>query len=363
MVSLWNGYQTWTMQSVLSDRVQDRKVRQLNAALSAEDIVSTVLEEAGFPTFLRKRVFVAQDNHNREIDVVAITDRILVIEVKNWTGSVWRNGHRWFQLPYKAQRPLEFEDIFSEATYKADALRRHLENDHKIFMQAEAAVVPILIFTHPLVKLDPNTVKNIPGVYSLQSFKQYIETVRPTGGIVNKKQSWGSWLVSFVPRFGAKDLLTRETCDQIEHALSKVRTWDTVVLHNGTMMHGDVVAVECPSACCAYQRYHLSGIKLTWSKPNAVGLLTSLWAGTAGQVELELVEAKKQAKKKEARPRNARGNIEFPILVEKRKEEMRNIDRVVVKRAGSASMEPIPLSTIRSIELSQHLCATPILGS
>lgn len=358
------------MQSVLTELEQDQKVRTLNNALSAEERVAKVIEEeSGFPVFLRKRVFVAQDNHNREIDVVCIADRILAIEVKNWTGSVWRNDYRWFQLPFRAQRPLEFEDIFAEARHKAEALKKHLENDHKILLQGEDGtpaskmVLPVLIFTHPQVKLDPNTIANMEGVFTLESFRAYIGSL--PHAVKRSQQSWGEWMLSKVPQLWPTSMSRRQAMlpadvkDQVESALGKVRTWDTVTLHNGTLIHGDVVSIDCPSASSSYARHHIVNICLTWSTGGVVGLAGSLWNGTAGVVTLELVDAKRQGKRNESKPRDAQGNIVFPIIMPKAKTDMRNIDRIVVKRAGTPNGEPIPLSTIRSIELSQHVQIAP----
>jgi hypothetical protein len=368
MVSLWNGYKTWTMQSVLTDKEKDRRVLQLNAALGAEDQVAEVLKAAGIPVFLRKRVFVAQDNHNREIDVVAVADKVLVIEVKNWSGSVWRNGFRWFQLPPKSTRPLEFEDIFAESKYKTEALRRHLENDHKISLPREQEdLVSCLIFTHPRVKLDPNSVGNLPHVYSLEGFRQYVNAnyaplsrAGVVGASAHIAKTWVHWAYSLVrPQRPEEHTLDGTTKGQICSALGTVRTWDTVVLHNGTLIHGDVMCVECPSAAAAYPRHHLVDIQLRWSAPSVLGLATSLWNGTAGTVVLVLSEAKRKPKKKEQKPRDDDGNIVFPIVMPRKNTDMKQTDRVLVKRAGTPSCEPIPISSIRTIELSQHLQSNP----
>lgn len=371
MVSLWNGYKTWTMQSVLANKEKGSRALQLNAALGAEEIVAAVLSDVGIPVFLRKRVFVAEVNHNREIDVVAIADKVLVIEVKNWSGSVWRNGFRWYQLPPRSDRPLEFEDIFAESKYKTESLRRHLENDHKIHLpQEQADLVSCVIFTHPNVKLDPNSVANLPHVYTLETFRRYVnETYAPitraglAGATSHIAKSCVRWAWSLVPVLGTKKpeehILDRSTRDRIHLALDTVRTWDTIVLHNGTLIHGDVMGVECPSAAAAYPRHHLLDIQLRWSTPSMVGLATSLWNGTAGTVVLVLSEAKKRPKKKELKPRNDEGNIVFPILTPKSKTDMRQVDRVLIKRAGKPHEEPFAISTIKFIELSKHLQANP----
>jgi hypothetical protein len=371
MVSLWNGYKTWTMQSVLTEKQKDKKQAQLNAALGAEDQIAAILREAGLPVFLRKRVFVAEANHNREIDVIAIADKVLVIEVKNWSGSVWRNGFRWYQLPPRSSQPLEFEDIFSESKYKTESLRRHLENDHKIHLpQEQEDLVSCVVFTHPNVKLDPDTVANLPYVFNMNTFRAYVQTnyspLSRAGlsvAATHVLKSCTRWAWSLVPVLGASKpqdhLLDGDTKERIHMALDSVRTWDTVVLHNGTLIHGDVMGVECPSAACAYLRHHLVGIVLRWSDPSLLGLVGSLWNGTAGTVELLLSEAKKKPKKKEQKPRQGDGNVMFPIIQPKSKTDLMQVDRILMKRAGTPRAEPIVLTNIRTIELSKHMQANP----
>ena len=346
MTHLWNAFQTWNLQNLQQARQKDRKALQLNAALSAEENIADVLTRAGCSdVHLRKRIYVMQDGHHREIDVVAVTDRILTIEVKNWAGSIWRSAdNRWFQLPPNQPRALEFGDIYEEAQYKANGLRRHLENDHKIKIP-EGAVVSVIVFTNKCCKLDPNTVANMKGVFTLQSFAEYAKNTC--------SQSWGQWVKSWVPYWGHQGELSYEIRSKVGAALSKVKTWDTVVLHNGTVIHGDVKAVDAPNAHLNYERHHLVNLSITWASSGVWGLFTSAFAGSAGFVHLELTEHKRRAKKKEAKQRDPDGNITFAIRMDKR--DMGVNDRVIFKRAGSPHTEMISFAQIKSIDMSQHI--------
>jgi hypothetical protein len=343
---LWNAFQTWNLQNLQQARGKDRKALQLNNALEAEVNVADVLTRAGCrEVHMRKRIYVMQDGHHREIDVVALTDRILAVEVKNWAGSIWRSAdNRWFQLPPRQERALEFGDIFEEVEHKANGLRRHLENDHKIKLP-DQAVMPVIVFTNRSAKLDPRTVANMKGVFTLEFFEAYAKSVCA--------QTWGQWIMSFVPYWGHAGDMLPEVKARVAKALATMKTWDTLVLHNGTVIHGDVKAVDAPNAHLAYERHHLIGLTVSWASSGVWGLFTAAVAGSAGIVRLELTEHKRRAKKKELKQRDPDGNISFNIRMDKR--DMALNDRIVFKRAGSPHTEMISFAQIKSIEMSQHI--------
>jgi hypothetical protein len=336
------------MQSVKCGQEQSTDVRRLNAALSAEESVKEALNNIGFhETFLRRRIFVAESNCNREIDVIAIIDKIYVIEVKNWSGSVWCNGPRWFQLPVKAERALEFGDITEECHFKAMSLLRHLENVHKILLPP-GSVVSCVVFTSPAVKLDPNSAKRLPNVFTLESFREFI-------GKSRSGSSWRDLLAPVVPSFfHPSRSITLEQKNSVAHALGNVRTWDIVMLHNGTTIHGDLVSLECPNFYFSYDRKHIVSVIFKWASPSLVGLAVSLWKGSAGTVLVKLTEAKRVPKRNESKPRNDDGDMYFPILMDKRKGDWNTTDRLIFKRAGTAYSAPIRLTDVRSVELSEH---------
>lgn len=139
-----------------------RQQKTFLGSMEAEEHVMRVLEEEGWRNvFLRRRVPISRLGHNREIDVVAVGNIILVVEVKHWRGYVWSNGMSWFQAPnyeafFERQRrkdelkgprsgptgakgervaapaTLEFENVQDDNVLKAAALRRYIENARRI---------------------------------------------------------------------------------------------------------------------------------------------------------------------------------------------------------------------------------------
>lgn len=139
-------------------------------------------------------------------------------------------------------------------------------------------------------------------------------------------------------------------------ALGKVKTWDTITLHNGTFIHGDILRLELPSMDLSLLRDHLVGIEMQWSPSSVWGLVGSLVAGSACNVLVTIVTHKRKEKTlgrvDREIPRTAEGDVLFPLVMAHRNAETRSVDRILVRRAGSANGEPIYLSNIKSIKLS-----------
>ncbi|CCW69976.1 unnamed protein product [Phytomonas sp. Hart1] len=124
---------TRAMRNDLEEKTLSRESRVYLGAIEAEGTVEEVLRKAGWSrVYLRRRVPVSRIGHNREIDVIAVGKVILVVEVKHWQGYVWSNGPRWFQMPVRMKHTLEFEDVMEDNVVKAAALRRFIENTHRI---------------------------------------------------------------------------------------------------------------------------------------------------------------------------------------------------------------------------------------
>ncbi|CBZ26420.1 conserved hypothetical protein [Leishmania mexicana MHOM/GT/2001/U1103] len=369
-------------------------------SMQAEEKVEAVLRKAGWTdVFLRRRVAVARVGHNREIDVVAVGPIILVVEVKNWQGFVWSNGPRWYQCRNrKRMDTLEFEDVQEDNVEKAAALRRYIENARRVelpdshLIQSDAVlfgqdtgtngkratwysdksihkvcgkcVVPVVVFTHPRVKLDPATVKAKKYVFTLDTFGVFAShAIRGNIDLealndVATASWWSSWLPFMrIPRplattsAAAAVFLTEEQRNNVAGVVDVLRTWDLVYLLDHRLITGDLEKIDVPSAFCMYNRKHLLDINVRWNR-GAVGLIKTLLTNSVGSVELVLTTAKRLAKKrKERKPRNAEGNIVFPMRPKKNKEN----GYLVMKMAGTGKLETVLLCDVDRISLSRHL--------
>lgn len=367
-------------------------------SMEAEEQVEAVLRQAGWTDiYLRRRVAVARVGHNREIDVVAVGPIILVIEVKHWQGWVWSKGSRWFQCRNrKNMDTLEFEDVQEDNVVKAAALRRYIENTRRISLPdfdsrqsgdgaegvlesigrgtwySNAAIhkvcgkciVPVVLFTNPLVKLDPATVKAKRHVFTMDTFAVFARQVLEgranldAPNDIRKSSFLPQWLWSCLPTMHPFRNVPREPYfldaekqDEVAEAVDVMRTWDLVYLHDGRLITGDLQKVEAPSAFCMYERKHILDLNIRWNS-GILGMMRTFTTNQAGTVEVVLATAKRLAKKKkERKPRNAQGNIVFPLLPRRRKEN----DYIVMKVPGARELKTYILSDVKSIQLSHHL--------
>ncbi|KAG5464409.1 hypothetical protein LSCM1_00594 [Leishmania martiniquensis] len=369
-------------------------------SMQAEEKVEAVLRKAGWAdVFLRRRVAVARVGHNREIDVIAVGPIILVVEVKNWQGFVWSNGPRWYQCRSpKRMDTLEFEDVQEDNVVKAAALRRYIENARRVelpdshLIHADAVlcgqekdasgrhatwysdksihkvcgkcVVPVVVFTHPRVKLDPATVKAKKYVFTLDSFGVFASrAIRGNIDLealnsVSTTSWWPRWMpFTRIPRALATPtslaaiFLTEEHRRNVAGVVDVLRTWDLVYLLDSRLITGDLQKIDVPSAFCMYDRKHLLDIHMRWNR-GPLGLVKTLLTNRVGTVELVLTTAKRLAKKrKEKKPRNAEGNIVFPMEPKKKKEN----SYLVMKMAGTGKLETVLLCDVDRISLSHHL--------
>ncbi|KPA81673.1 hypothetical protein ABB37_03982 [Leptomonas pyrrhocoris] len=372
-------------------------------SMQAEENVEEVLRKAGWSeVFLRRRVAVARVGHNREIDVVAVGPIILVVEVKNWQGYVWSHGSSWYQCRNrKTMDTLQFEDVQEDNVEKAAALRRYIENARRVelpdssVVQTDAVifghdkskqngrgtwysdkaihkvcgkcVVPVVVFTNPRVKLDPATVKAKKYVFTLDTFGAFAQQVLH-GNIdldalndVVTPSSWWSWapLVrahTRAPRAAPAGtagsfFLTEDQQCQVATVVDVMRTWDVIYFLDSRMVTGDLQSIDVPSAFCSYERKHLLDINVRWNR-GVWGLVKTFLTNKAGTVELVLATAKRLAKKRnERKPRNAQGNIVFPMVPKKKKGN----DTIVMKMAGTTELKTILLCDVDRIFLSHHL--------
>ncbi|KEG15215.1 hypothetical protein DQ04_00141030 [Trypanosoma grayi] len=378
---------SWSWRHIFSLTRMSFREKQLLASMQAEELVEAALRSAGWKhVFLRRRVPVQRLGHNREIDVVAVGPVVLVVEVKHWRGSVWSNGPRWFQRASDSRRALEFEDIQEDNLVKAAALRRFIENDRRIPLsdyhtvadslrsakgdkvsaaqgygtwytdrrvhkQCGELVVPVVVFTNPAVKLDPSTVKLKKCVFDLPAFEAYArKLMRDMRSPSTFRSPWGSF-VRFLKRVFFRSMTTTSSAlspeeeERVASEIEKIRTWDMIYLHNGRLLHGDVRELDLPSMQCRFERKHLLDVEIRWFD-GILGFVRSLWEGGGGLVRVRLAAAQRVAMR--------RSEIAFPIA----RRNIRRIgcnDRVIVKLAGTLTIETVPLADIRTIRFSHHM--------
>lgn len=391
-IALWKNKYVSVLRVDAVRKLQEAKPlstehKKFKIAMAAETIVEGMLKEEGWRhVYPNRRVAVSRVGHNREIDIIAVGPRILVVEVKHWRGYVWSSGSCWYQRPHLRGQTLEFENVYSDNVEKAAALRRYIENtqriplpdnlkaateeegagtwytSHALHTYCGAVVVPVVVFSNPDVRLDPDTIMKMENVFTLSSFRDYLRELRW------EQQRSSSWLRGLMwwnrtpKKIGGKDnsgeevFMSVKTERRVAAAVDLLRTWDVLNLHDGRIITGDVQNVIAPTAFCSYERKHILDIKLEWNV-GWMGVVKTLLTNRSASVEIVLATAKRLAvKKKENKPRNAKGNIVFSIRPRQRR--VTACDRLVIRAAGNTTPMQIAFADIKEILLSKHLYIT-----
>ena len=296
---------SWNQQAVLRRRAIASDQRKHVSAAKAEDALRDALLSPKYghhpsSIHLRKRVYVAHLRHSREIDLILVTHwAIFVVEIKNWAGKVWFKKDsgdvehlRFFQQPphidptqrnnpqHPGTRALEFEDVVAEGFEKAKFLNDFMAYFHGIRHSnpkssssaagqsiglPQGCIIPCVVFTSPKVELDPTTAGAHPNVFTTETFLQFV------GPALGRDGGVGWQLFTSLSPYGLTDaivasglagystpassgklpkhassvvVLPRHLREKVNAVLNKIRTWDTIYMHNGERFTGDLTEVR-----------------------------------------------------------------------------------------------------------------------
>uniref|UniRef100_A0A7S1W1X5 NERD domain-containing protein n=1 Tax=Neobodo designis TaxID=312471 RepID=A0A7S1W1X5_NEODS len=381
MSGILNGLLSWSHRAALSYREVAQEKQRYHLALDAEDALGDVMQGLGHladSIHLRKRIHVPEQGRSREIDVIAVTHCLYVVEVKNWAGKIWSNGNKWYQLPPRpGARALEFDDVLEECEYKARALVRTLMK-HGVEMPA-GSVRAIVVFANEKAQLDPATVGKHPSVFTREQFK---DTVEPR----SRTRDFLSYIAPSI--LASKSDIPVALRQKINGLLSKTRTWDTVVKHNGERYQGDLKWIKLveyqdwrhvrdAQAGLNVQRQDIESVDLSWASPAWYGVLGAMWQGAAGVLTITVGKkypmvagdataasaggkgsggAKKQpreSRRLDADPDAPRTHV---VRLSTRSTHKNTIDvnHVVFQPAGQQGPSVFPLSEVATMELSAN---------
>jgi hypothetical protein len=371
-MSFLSGLLSWNHRAALSKQVMSEDKIKFQRALDAEDNVAAAVEGLGHLSdhiHVRKRVFVPEQGRSREIDVIAVCSSLYVVEVKNWSGKVWRNEDRWFQLPPRAgARALEFNDVLAEVEYKARALVRYLQKNN-IDVPA-GSVRAVVVFTSAKVDLCPTTIRNHPSVFTAKSFQETVE----------RRSAWNDLVTTWAPQlFAGKSEITPPLRARINSVLSSVRTWDVLILHNGTRHQGDLKWIKLPEYTewqdsrdrepfLNVQRPSIASASLSWASASWWGALSAAWQGSAGMLQVQLKKGvrlvkpenkKRGLKAPKPGPTAAVDDLhpavlQIPLSHKSSKRAVTDVNHVVFLPAGHTGPIQVALSEIARLEVSER---------
>lgn len=260
MQDYWDVARVWNYRGVQSQRQENNDAAiRFNAAISAEDRLATHVRTVLGYDGIRMRVRLERNKEEdknpgrAEVDMILVNqNNIYIVEVKNWFGDVYTSGpndDHWCQcLPHPVNPRLHGEikdhgDVLGDLKLKTRAFIEQLVNKSGLAAARDlriplGAVVPLLVFTHEKVRLDPRTQKRHPHAMTMAEFSQVV-------GMKDTCWDWCSWAC---PVTVPSNQMTFSQQMTVLEVIDQLPTWDIITLHNGTVRTGDVIEFVIPEA-------------------------------------------------------------------------------------------------------------------
>ena len=241
-------------------------------------LIETNLKYKGAYCYLGKRVPSKSMRRRFEVDLMVLTKKHLhFLEVKNWSGEVFEDGDHWVQVRRSGER-LEHPNLVAHNSKKQQAVVEYLQtlgvtldasyfSQKIIFMNSRLRITPA-VASNPYVI----TASRLAGYLASQRGASYAERfVHSVIELCLDSENSGVVLDGLFHAMRGSDFET------VRAALSKLETWDKLVLHGGKVLPGD-----CPRIATSSEtidtKYLPSGTqcRLVWKRSKTFGLLQSL---------------------------------------------------------------------------------------
>lgn len=184
------------------------------AGMGAEDRLHAQLTERTRSTAWRvwHGVRVPAQGRRRELDfVVTSSDRVFVVELKNWSGVLALDGNRVVQIRTNQQGILDHGRLFDDMDARVSALSQWHRQRSRLVPPIEARVV----FANPRLQIEPEVVKRYG--HLLMSASEFVAAVGE----------------------GASKPLSAEI-EAIHETLDALGSWDLVYFHGSQIASGDL---------------------------------------------------------------------------------------------------------------------------
>lgn len=246
----------------------------------------------GADLFLNKRV--PAGGRRREIDLIVVTPtRLHVIEVKNWSGALAREGTRWVQTNRSGRR-IEHPDLVADNRDKDEALVAYLASKGVGLDPARRAkyVSNKVVFVNPRLAIESPEIREHPDVLDAARLDGYLKA--------QKRQRLGGQLGASIIEWclgteagGAVldrhfERLSPEQTRAIREAVDELGSWDSLRLFGGKVVNGDLIAVEADGT--EVRRDALgrrTTLELRWTRHRFWGLLKAITGlGRLGRLDV-----------------------------------------------------------------------------
>lgn len=228
-----------------------------------------------------------------ELDIVVVTPRrIVVFEVKHWSGRLRLVGRDWV-YERRSGETLRYSDLANYNAEKLAALRRYLAS--------QGLVLPAnrfeqrVVFTHPRIELDAALARD-PRIVCITE----LATALPRAVSATSAASY--LLAALIERCasgeaatkladGLFDLLPPKLTAAAASAISRLRGWDVLRLHGGRELIGDLLWLQFDGERIDAGSLPVdSTATLCWRRSRWLSLLPLFGFGAFGRIKGPLAE-------------------------------------------------------------------------
>lgn len=212
------------IRSVRANRTRFEAHGAESAGEAAEDAVYDRLE-----TIVRKHahtgawrvwsgVRIRNKGWRSEIDLlIAAEDRLYLLELKNWSGQLDMNGTALVQIRRHQGGIIEHGDLMKTMRKREAAVRAWLQKHRSEVPPIERCV----LFYNPRLQMTPAV---------LEYF----------GPEVASASEWTANFARRAKQAGSRSSMTKERRAKLYDTIDMLSTWDTVTMHGGRRVHGDI---------------------------------------------------------------------------------------------------------------------------
>ncbi len=291
--SLWSRLQAWRKLGKARPRNEDPEDvggRQAERFLDA--LVGSHFHFKDADLYPNKRVPAGR--RRREIDLIVVTPtRIHVIEVKNWSGTLAREGDRWVQTNRSGRR-IEHPDLVADNRDKNLALVDYLNAKGAGLdpRQAGTYLANKVVFMNPRLTIATPAIRENPDVLEYARLQSYLKA--------QKRSTFGQAVLASVAEWclgaegsgafieGRLGRLPPEKVRAITEAVDELATWDSLGFLGTKVLNGDLLALRVGGE--EYRGDDLgrrTTIRVRWTRNRWLGLFKALTGlGKLGKVDL-----------------------------------------------------------------------------
>lgn len=185
-------------------------------------------------------VRVPAQGRRRELDlVIASPERIHIVELKNWSGTLAMHGDRVIQIRQNGVDRIDHGRLFDDMDARADALIRW----HAQRSSLRPTIETTLVFSNPRLKIDDIVLKKYG--HWMASASEFVAGLKPQA-VASSREGGSFWALLWGTLEDVDEAAKRSlpplapAVEAMCETLDGLGSWDTLLYYGDTVRSGDV---------------------------------------------------------------------------------------------------------------------------